>query len=43
VASLVLIGIPFLLLFLALWFLLSVWFTVKSVLGILNLLANRTA
>lgn len=43
VASLVLIGIPFLLLFLALWFLLSVWFTVKSVLGILNLLADRPA
>lgn len=43
VASVVLIGIPFLLLFLALWFLLSVWFTVKSVLGILNLLSDRPA
>ncbi len=42
-ASFVLIGIPFLLLFLALWFLLSVWFTVKSVLGVLNLLADRPA
>ncbi len=42
-ASLVLIGIPFLLLFLALWFLLSVWFTVKSILGVLNLLSDRPA
>ena len=41
VASIVLIGIPFLLLFLALWFLLSVWFTVKSVLGVMNLLSGR--
>ena len=43
VASIVLIGIPFLLLFLALWFLLSVWFTVKSILGIMNLLSDRPA
>lgn len=43
VASIVLIGIPFLLLFIALWFLLSVWFTVKSTLGILALLDNRPA
>jgi len=43
VASIVLIGIPFLLLFLALWFLLSVWFTVKSVLGLIALLDNRPA
>lgn len=42
-ASLVLVGIPFLLLFLALWFLLSVWFTAKSVLGVLNLLSDRPA
>lgn len=42
-ASIVLIGIPFLLLFVALWFLLTVWFTVKSVLGLLNLLADRPA
>jgi uncharacterized membrane protein len=42
-ASFVLIGIPFLLLFLALWFLLSVWFTVKSILGVLNLLADKPA
>ena len=41
VASIVLIGIPFLLLFLLLWFLLSVWFTVKSILGLLNLLSDR--
>ena len=43
VASIVLIGIPFLLLFLLLWFLLSVWFTVKSILGVLNLLSDRPA
>ena len=43
VASLVLIGIPFLLLFLLIWFLLSVWFTVKSVLGLINLLQNKPA
>jgi uncharacterized membrane protein len=43
VASIIIVGIPFLLLFLALWFLLSVWFTVKSVLGILNLLQDRPA
>ena len=40
-ASLVLIGIPFLLLFLLLWFLLSVWFTIKSVIGLINLLQNK--
>ena len=39
--SVVLIGIPFLLLFLLLWFLLSVWFTVKSVLGLISLLGDR--
>ena len=43
VASIVLVGIPFLLLFLALWFLLSVWFTIKSVLGLVALLDNRPA
>ena len=43
IASIVLIGIPFLLLFLLLWFLLSVWFTVKSILGVLNLLSDRPA
>ena len=41
VASFVLIGIPFLLLFLLVWFLLSVWFTVKSVIGLLNLLNDK--
>lgn len=40
-ASVVLIGIPFLLLFLLVWFLLSVWFTIKSVIGLLNLLNNK--
>ena len=40
-ASVILIGIPFLLLFLLIWFLLSVWFTVKSVLGLINLLQNK--
>ena len=39
--SVVLIGIPFLLLFLLLWFLISVWFTVRSVLGLLALLQDR--
>lgn len=42
-ASLVLVGIPFLLLFLLLWFLVSVWFTVKSILGLVNLLSDRPA
>ena len=42
-ASVILIGIPFLLVFWALWFLLSVWFTVKSVLGLINLLQDRPA
>lgn len=41
VASIVLIGIPFLILFGILWFLISVWFTVKSVIGLLNLLGDR--
>ena len=41
VASVVLIGIPFLLLFLLIWFLLSVWFTVKSVLGLIQLLQDK--
>lgn len=41
VASFVLIGIPFLLLFLLVWFLLSVWFTIKSVIGLLNLLNDK--
>lgn len=41
VMSVVLIGIPFLLLSILLWFLISVWFTVKSVLGLINLLQDR--
>jgi len=41
VASVILIGIPFLFLFLAIWFLLSVWFTIKSIFGIVNLLQNK--
>ena len=40
-ASIILIGIPFLLLFGLLWFLISVWFTVKSVFGLINLLGDR--
>ncbi|WP_292072695.1 hypothetical protein [Brevundimonas sp. UBA7534] len=40
-ASVLLIGIPFLLVFLLIWFLLSVWFTVKSVLGLIQLLQDR--
>lgn len=40
-ASAVLIGIPFLLLFLLLLFLISVWFTVKSVFGLLALLNDK--
>jgi len=41
VASIVLIGIPFLILFGIIWFLISVWFTVKSIFGLLNLLGDR--
>ena len=43
VASLVLVGIPFLLLFLALLLLVHIWFTVKSVFGLLNLLGDKPA
>ena len=42
-ASIILIGIPFLLLFGALWFLLSIWFTVKSILGVVNLVSDKPA
>ena len=42
-ASVILIGIPFLLLFGALWFLLSIWFTVKSILGVVNLMSDKPA
>ena len=43
VASFLLIGIPFLLLFGLLLLLVSIWFTVKSVLGLLALLYDRPA
>lgn len=39
--SVVIIGIPFLLAFLLFWFLISVWFTVKSVLGLIALLGDK--
>ena len=42
-ASIILIGIPFLLLFGALWVLLSIWFTVKSILGVVNLVSDKPA
>lgn len=43
VLSFVLVGIPFLLLFGALWFVVSLWFTVKSLLALLNLIQDRPA
>lgn len=43
VASVFLIGIPFLILFGLLLLLVSIWFTVKSVLGLLALLNDRPA
>ena len=43
VASVLLIGIPFLLLFGLLLLLVSIWFTVKSVLGLMALLTDRPA
>ena len=39
--SVVLIGIPFLILFGLRWFLISVWFTVKSIFGLINLFGDR--
>lgn len=39
--SAILIGIPFLLLALALLFLLHLWFTVKAILGLLNLIGDK--
>lgn len=42
-ASFILIGIPFLMLFGFLLLLVSIWFTVKSALGLLNLLNDRPA
>ena len=41
IASFLLIGIPFLIIFGILWFLITVWFTVKSVIGLINLLGDR--
>ena len=41
VASIILIGIPFLILFWVIWLLLGVWFTIKSIFGIINLLQNK--
>jgi uncharacterized membrane protein len=41
--SVLLIGIPFFFLFLLLLFLIGVWFTVKSVFGLLALLGDRPA
>ena len=43
VASVFLIGLPFLILFGLLLLLVSIWFTVKSVLGLLALLNDRPA
>lgn len=39
--SVILIGIPFLFIFGILWFLISVWFTVKSLFGLLALLGDK--
>lgn len=41
VASVFLIGIPFLMLAVLGWFVISIWFTVKSALGLINLLQNK--
>lgn len=41
IASFILIGIPFLLLSLAALFILHVWFTIKAVLGLVNLLSGQ--
>ena len=40
-ASVFLIGIPFLIIFGILWFVITVWFTVKSLFGLLNLLQDK--
>ena len=40
--STIVIGIPFLFVFWGALFLLMIWFTVKSILGLINLLADRT-
>lgn len=41
VASVILIGIPFLIIFGILWFLITVWFTVKSIFGLIALVGDR--
>lgn len=41
IASAILIGIPFLLLALAALFILHIWFTIKSILGLVNLMSDR--
>jgi uncharacterized membrane protein len=40
-ASVILIGIPFLIIFGLAWFVISIWFTVKSIFGLINLLGDR--
>lgn len=42
-SAITIILIPFALVFWGLWFLLSIWFTVKSVIGLLNLVADKPA
>jgi len=42
-SAITIILIPFAIVFWVLWFLLSVWFTVKSVFGLLNLLGDKPA
>ena len=42
-SAITVILIPFAFVFWVLWFLLGVWFTVKSVLGLLNLLGDKPA
>jgi uncharacterized membrane protein len=41
ILTVILIGIPFLILFGVLWLLITIWFTVKSIFGLLNLLNDR--
>ena len=41
ILSLLLVGIPFLMLSLVIWFLISAWFTVKSILGLIRLLGDQ--
>ncbi len=41
ILSMILVGIPFLLLALLAWFLISCWFTVKSIIGLIRLLNDQ--